>query len=218
MTTAMYLRVSSHIQADANGTDSQRHAIAAWLTSQGIGPETVASYEDIAISGKNMVRPEWKRLQADIRAGTVKTVIAYSISRVGRNTAEVATWVSAMHERGVRVVFVKEGMDMARKVARIILLPILSAVAEMERENIRDSTKAGIAAARAKDPRWGVSRNPYGSPKGPKFAPEVREQAKARIMAGEAIRTVARELGANQRSVRRWCGLGDVGSMVQEKA
>ena len=205
---AWYARVSTLAQAEANGIDSQRQAVHGWLTSQGIGPETAAVYADEGVSGSKMNRPAWNQLRADIEAGKIGTVVVYSISRIARNCAGALDWTQRMREKGVRVVFVKEGIDLSRKIDAVLLLPIMAALAEMERENIRDTTREGIRAFRLKDPRWGSARKPVGSPGGPRFTDADKEAAVARVAAGEALRAVARSLGTHHNVVTAWVKAG----------
>jgi site-specific DNA recombinase len=201
---AWYARVSTMAQAEANGIDSQRHAVHGWLASQGIAPETVTEYFDEGVSGSKMSRPAWNQLRADIEAGKVGTVVVYSISRIARNCAGALSWCQTMRDRKVRVVFVKEAIDLGRKIDAILLLPIMAALSEMERENIRDSTREGIRARRLKDPKWGIARKPVGSPGGPRFTDADKEAAVARVAAGEALRAVARSLGTHHNVVIDW--------------
>jgi DNA invertase Pin-like site-specific DNA recombinase len=76
---AAYIRVSSQDQKH----DSQREAIARWLEGNGIDPDRVAWYPDVE-SGRKMKRPAFDRLQADIFAGTVKTVVVFKVDRIAR--------------------------------------------------------------------------------------------------------------------------------------
>jgi DNA invertase Pin-like site-specific DNA recombinase len=79
---AVYLRISSKDQK----TDSQRQSILEWLARNGYDLDQVDWYVDVE-SGRTMKHPEFDRLQTDIFAGTVKTVVVYKIDRIARRSS-----------------------------------------------------------------------------------------------------------------------------------
>lgn len=150
-----YARVSSDLQVKANGTDAQRAVISAWLTSQGRDAEGAEWFEDLAVSGKSMERPAWSDMLGKVRKGD--TVVVYSLSRAGRNLAGLCAWVERMQEQGVRVVFLKESIDIGTPTGRL-MLHMLGAIAEYEREIIRERASDGVRTRIAKGERWGGAR------------------------------------------------------------
>ena len=93
---AVYIRVSSQDQKH----DSQREAIARWLEGNGIDPDRAAWYPDVE-SGRTMKRPAFDRLQADIFAGTVKTVVVSKVDRIARRLREGLDVLCDWCDRGV---------------------------------------------------------------------------------------------------------------------
>jgi DNA invertase Pin-like site-specific DNA recombinase len=80
---AVYLRISSKDQK----TDSQRQSILEWLVRNGYDLDQVGWYPDVE-SSRTMKRPQFDQLQADIFAGTVKTVVVFKVDRIARRLRE----------------------------------------------------------------------------------------------------------------------------------
>lgn len=75
----VYIRISSYSQK----ADSQRAEIEKWLTSHGHDLANVLWFEDTE-TGKTLDRPAFKKLQATIFDGTVKTVVVWKLDRLAR--------------------------------------------------------------------------------------------------------------------------------------
>lgn len=91
-------------------------------------------------------RPAMAALLQYVREGD--TVVVVAIDRLGRDTIDVLTTVEALRQKGVSVVSMREGFDLATPAGRL-MLTMLAAVAELERENIKARQMAGIERARA---------------------------------------------------------------------
>ena len=98
------------------------------------------------MSGKNIDRPELKRMMAFVREGD--TVIVESISRFARNTRDLLELVAQLTEKGVEFVSKKEAIDTTTPSGKF-MLAIFGAVAELEREYILQRQREGIAIAKA---------------------------------------------------------------------
>lgn len=153
MKPAIYCRCSTVLQ----DLDSQRAAVHAYVKYNGLDPLAMPEYADEGYSGANTDRPAWQRLQADLEAGVVDTVYVHDLTRAGRSTADLASWVERMLELKIRVVFIKEQIDFSQPVGRLIL-HILGAVAEFERTRIKENCKRGISFHIAQGKGWGGSR------------------------------------------------------------
>jgi len=139
---AVYTRVSTDGQKD----DSQAHALRQYVANHGI--TGVKWYRD-KISGKDLNRPAMKRLQADIFAGKVSTVLVWKLDRLARNMRDGINLLSDWLDKGVRVVAITQQLDLAGAVGQIVAAVLLG-VAQMERENINERIRSGIAARKAK--------------------------------------------------------------------
>lgn len=138
-----YTRVSTDDQTCENQrlTISARYAVAKWFTDDGVSGAVVAAQ-----------RPALADLLAYVREGD--TVVVAAIDRLGRNTIDVLATVEALKAKGVSVVSMREGFDLATPAGKL-MLTMLAAVAELERENLKARQLAGLERARAEGKHLG---------------------------------------------------------------
>ena len=170
---ATYTRTSTNLQAQNNSDAAQVEAIRRWCAANGHDYDGAAHFADAGKSGKNMKRLEFQRMLEAVRAGTIDAVVVWNLSRAGRSLLDLLTWLNEMQERGVRVVFIYENIDTGTPMGRL-LLGVVGALAEFQREQYRENTRQGIAAFRGKDKRWGGARR-VSSRKGFKRFTDARE-------------------------------------------
>jgi DNA invertase Pin-like site-specific DNA recombinase len=149
MSVGVYLRVSTLDQE--NGIASQEKAIADYLASHGI---TDAKFYRDRLSGKDLNRPAFERMQRDIFCGRVRTVIVWKLDRLSRSLRDGVNVLADWLEKNVRVVAVSQQLDFNGATGQLIA-SVLFAVAQMERETLRENTKRGIAAAKARGVKLG---------------------------------------------------------------
>lgn len=135
--TIAYVRVSTEDQSTdtQRATIEERHKVDRW-------------YVDEATSGaiKAKDRKGLGDLLSYVREGDI--VIVYAIDRLGRNTIDVLETVEALNAKGVAVLSLREGFDMSTPMGKA-MLTMLSAMAELERSNIKERQMAGIKRAKA---------------------------------------------------------------------
>ena len=125
--------------------------------------EIVGEYSDEGHSGKNIKgRQEFMRMLNDIEDGKdgVDFVLVFKLSRLGRNAADVLSSLQLMQDYGVNLICVEDGIDSSKEADKL-LISIIAAVAEMERENIRVQTMAG-REQKAREGKWNGGFAPYG--------------------------------------------------------
>ena len=125
--------------------------------------EIVGEYSDEGYSGKNIKgRQEFMRMLNDIEDGKdgVDFVLVFKLSRFGRNAADVLSSLQLMQDYGVNLICVEDGIDSSKEADKL-LISIIAAVAEMERENIRVQTMAG-REQKAREGKWNGGFAPYG--------------------------------------------------------
>lgn len=98
------------------------------------------------MSGKNKERPQLNEMLNFIRKGD--ELIVESISRLGRNTKDVLSIVEVLENKKVKLISQKEQLDTSTTIGRF-MLTMLSALAELEREQILERVREGIAIAKA---------------------------------------------------------------------
>lgn len=86
----------------------------------------------------------FKSMMEDIKTGKddVSFVLVFKLSRFGRNAADVLNSLQTMQDYGVNLICVEDGIDSSKEAGRL-MISVLSAVAEIERENIRVQTMEG---------------------------------------------------------------------------
>ena len=139
----IYIRVSTSMQVEGYSLEAQRERLNKFADYQGM--EVVREYCDAGRSGKNITgRPEFTQMLRDIaddRDG-VSYILVFKLSRFGRNTADVLNSLEIIQEYNVNLYCIEEGIDSGNGTGKLILT-ILAAVAEMERENIAVQTMEG---------------------------------------------------------------------------
>ena len=157
----IYTRVSTAIQVDGYSLDAQKDKLRKYAEFQNM--EIVGEYSDEGHSGKNIKgRQEFMRMLNDIEDGKdgVDFVLVFKLSRFGRNAADVLSSLQLMQDYGVNLICVEHGIDSSKEAGKL-LISIIAAVAEMERENIRVQTMAG-REQKAREGKWNGGFAPYG--------------------------------------------------------
>ena len=132
----MYTRVSTSMQVDGYSLDAQKEKIRKYADA--FEYAIVGEYEDAGKSGKSIAgRAEFKRMLEDIEADKdgVSYVLVFKLSRFGRNAADVLNSLQLMQDFGVNLICVEDGIDSSKDSGKL-MISVLSAVAEIERENI----------------------------------------------------------------------------------
>jgi DNA invertase Pin-like site-specific DNA recombinase len=103
-------------------------------------------------SGKNMDRPELKKMLAFARAGDI--LFIESISRLARSVKDLLNIVEILKSKHVALVSLKENFDTATPQGKF-MITIFGALAELERETTLQRQAEGIAAAKIAGKRFG---------------------------------------------------------------
>lgn len=97
-----------------------------------------------------------------IEAGTddIDYVLVFKLSRFGRNAADVLSSLQKMQDFGVNLICVEDGIDSSKDAGKL-MISVLSAVAEIERDNILVQTMEG-RKQKAREGKWNGGFAPYG--------------------------------------------------------
>ena len=90
----------------------------------------------------------------------MKFVLVFKLSRFGRNAADVLNSLQFMQDYGVNLICIEDGIDSSKESGKL-MISVLSAVAEIERENILVQTMEG-RRQKAREGRWNGGFAPYG--------------------------------------------------------
>ena len=157
----IYTRVSTSMQVDGYSLDAQKDNLRKYAEFQNM--LVAGEYCDEGKSGKNIEgRPEFLRMLRDIESGKdgVSFVLVFKLSRFGRNAADVLTSLQRMQDFGVNLICVEDGIDSSKDSGKL-MISVLSAVAEIERENILVQTMEG-RRQKAREGKWNGGFAPYG--------------------------------------------------------
>ena len=156
-----YTRVSTAMQIGGYSLDAQKSRMKAFADYNGY--EIVGEYEDAGKSGKSIEgRLQFSQMMDDIKSGKdgVSYVLVFKLSRFGRNAADVLSTLQIMQDFGVNLICVEDGIDSSKDAGKL-MISVLSAVAEIERENIRVQTMEG-RIQKAREGKWNGGFAPYG--------------------------------------------------------
>ena len=157
----IYTRVSTAMQIDGYSLEAQKNRMKAYADFNDY--EIVGEYEDAGKSGKSIEgRTEFIHMMEDIKCGkdNISYVLVFKLSRFGRNAADVLSTLQVMQDFGVNLICVEDGIDSSKDAGKL-MISVLSAVAEIERENIRVQTMEG-RIQKAREGKWNGGFAPYG--------------------------------------------------------
>lgn len=157
----IYTRVSTSMQVDGYSLDAQKEKLKRYAEFQDM--VIAGEYSDEGKSGKNIDgRPDFLRMLNDVETGKdgVSFVLVFKLSRFGRNAADVLNSLQRMQDFGVNLICVEDGIDSSKDSGKL-MISVLSAVAEIERENILVQTMEG-RKQKAREGRWNGGFAPYG--------------------------------------------------------
>lgn len=177
-----YVRVSTDDQTTENQRQSieARYSVSKWFKEEGVSGAVPAAQ-----------RPAMAQLLGYVREGD--TVVVSAIDRLGRNTIDVLTTVETLQAKGVSLVSMREGFDLATPAGRL-MLTMLAAVAEMEREYIKIRQMAGIERARSE-----------GKSLGREKVIDDATVARWRQENSASIKATSEHFGISTASVKRAC-------------
>lgn len=177
-----YARVSTHEQNLALQIDAlERH-----------GCEII--YQE-SISGRKTDRPEFVAMMKSLRKGD--TVIVWDISRLGRSVVDLTKIINTLKDREAVFVSIQNNVDTSTSMG-LVQYNVFAALAEYEREMIRDRTLAGLAAARERG-KFG------GRPAGASASNKKKAKAMLTLIkSGTSVTEAANTVGLSRASAYRY--------------
>ncbi|MGN0804022.1 MAG: recombinase family protein, partial [Candidatus Coproplasma sp.] len=156
----LYSRVSTEMQVDGYSLEAQKTCLKKFAEREEM--IVADTYEDAGKSGKSIEgRPAFKKMLSDIENGAVVDyVLVYKLSRFGRNAADILNSLELLQTYDVNLICIEEGIDSSQTSGKL-LISVLSAVAEIERENILEQTMNG-RREKARQGKWNGGPAPYG--------------------------------------------------------
>lgn len=180
---ALYARVSTNKQEHALQLDALRQVAEqrSWKTKEFI---------DLA-SGSGAKLPKREKLMADARAGKIDIVVTWRFDRFARSTKDLLDALDSFRLWGVEFLSLQEGIDTSTPMGRMVFT-IIGALAEFEKNLIRERVVAGLQATKKRGKVLGR----------PKVAVDVQRALRLRA-EGRGWRTVAKILNVKPTTLRR---------------
>ena len=185
MKVALYARVSTLNQ----DTEVQLMALRTHVEQRGW--EIVEEFIDRGVSGAKEKRPALNRLLKAAWAGKIQAVLVWRFDRFARSVKHLMTALEQFRSLHVHFISLQEQFDTSSPIGQA-LFTIIGAMAQLERDIIRERVKAGLERARAMGVRLG--RPPA------KGNPEEIVRLK---QEGHSIADIARTVGCSRSTVRR---------------
>jgi DNA invertase Pin-like site-specific DNA recombinase len=182
---ALYARVSTADQDPEN----QLGPLRAYAAARGW---RALEFTDHGISGAKDRRPALDAMLAAVRARRVDVVAVTKLDRLARSTRHLVTLSGDLEALGVDLVALDQAIDTTTPAGRL-LFHVLAAIAEFERDLIRDRVLAGMRRARAQGRHLGRPRRHHVDV----------AQAHQLLASGLSLRGTARALGVPDIAVRR---------------
>lgn len=107
------------------------------------------------ITGTAARRPELDKLKEQLREGD--TLVVWRLDRLGRSLKDLIEWVAYLEQIGVAFRSLQEAVDTTTSTGKLVF-HMFAALAEFERNLIRERTQAGLAAARARGRKGGRAK------------------------------------------------------------
>jgi putative DNA-invertase from lambdoid prophage Rac len=179
----VYARVSTLDQEPEN----QLQELRRYLQARGW---PAVEYVDRGVSGAKDRRPALDQLIADARRRRLDVLVCWRLDRLGRNLKHLITLLEELQALGVAFVSLAEGID-ATTPAGKLQMHILGAIAEFERERIRERVLAGLERAKRDGKRLG--------------RPRVRVPVdRLQRVRGLPSAIAAERLGVSRSTIKRW--------------
>ena len=184
MRAAIYARVSTKDQS----CDMQMRDLRAYCAAR--GHALIREYIDIGQSGAKDSRPELNELMAAARKRKFDSILVWRFDRFARSTKHLLLALEEFRSLGVQFISYQENIDTSSPLGQA-LFTIVSAVAQLERDLIRERVSAGIRNARACGKQLGRPRRIVNSDEIFRLKTE-----------GLSLRQIADKLGVGYGTVR----------------
>jgi DNA invertase Pin-like site-specific DNA recombinase len=196
---ALYFRVSTSEQTP----DAQIHELRDYASIRGW--VVVGEYVDVA-SGAVRSRPELDRMMTEVKRGGIDVVVCWAFDRLARSVRHLCEIAEELEARNVDLVSFQQALDTSTPSGRFTF-HILAAVAEFERDMIRERVRAGMAAAKARGRRLGRRKIPM----------KQQNQIRHLRAGGMSFRKIASAVGVSVGTVVSYAVEASPGRAVEQK-
>lgn len=191
MTTFAYIRVS----LDSLTTDNQRE----YILDSGFVVDEFVSEDGVSGSVKAMERPAFVRMMSKAKSGD--TCICTMIDRLGRSASDILNTVEEFKRVGIKLrVLQFDGIDVTSSMGKLVLT-VMAACAELERNLLIERTKIGMARTRDEGTKLGAPL---------KMTPEILESVITDKLEGMTLDQLSTKYLVHrntlQKNIAKWTG------------
>src|ERR1700752_1685880 len=184
MRIGIYARVSTKDQS----CDLQLRDLRTYCAARGFS--VVREHVDVGESGAKDSRPQLNELMAAARKRLLDAVVVWRFDRFARSTKHLLLALEEFRSLGIQFISYQENIDTSSPLGQA-LFTIVSAVAQLERDLIRERVSAGIRNAQACGKRLGRPRRVVN-----------HDEVRRLRSEGASLRQIARKLGVGYGTVR----------------
>ena len=183
----VYARVSTSDQDPSLQLDE----LAQYASARRL--EVVGRYVDQGVSGARAQRPELDALMAAAKRRQFDAVLVWKLDRLARSVRHLTTLAGELEALGIDLIVPGQAIDTSTPTGRL-LFNVLGAIAEFERDLIRERVVAGMKAAQRRGKAVGRPKRLQG---------DQRERIARLRRAGRSLREIASLLGVSKSTVAR---------------
>jgi putative DNA-invertase from lambdoid prophage Rac len=152
---------------------------------------TAVEFVDRGVSGSTDRRPAWDLLLRAAKRRKFDVLVCWRLDRLGRNLRHLILFLDELQALGVAFVSLAEGIDATTPAGRL-QLHVLGAIAEFERDRIRERVIAGLQSARAQGKRLG----------------RPRTRPATVVVPGGTVRAAGKACGVSKTTAAKWIAAG----------
>ena len=224
---AAYCRVSTDREQQEHSFETQKQMYTDMIMMKP-GWQMAGIYSDEGITGTAAKkRPGFMKMIEDCRKGKIDVIITKSVSRFSRNNLECLTYVRELKEKGIAVIFEKEGIN-TLQVSSELMLSLFGGLSQAESESISMNVKMGIRH-NLKNGKVNLCYKSFlgyrkGEDGNPEIVPEEAETVRRifnEYLLGKSLNVIAQGLIDDgiltPRGKEKWTGGGVLSILKNEK-
>jgi DNA invertase Pin-like site-specific DNA recombinase len=193
MNAAIYARCST--SGKGQDPEMQLTELREFVSKRGW--RVVGEFVDVGVSGSKDHRPQLDTMMRLAKARKVDVIICWKLDRFGRSLRHLVDALAELQAVGCAFVSLRDNLDLTTPAGRM-MFHVIGAMAEFERELIRERVKAGLAHARSKG-RIG------GRPKVKRERDKDAKTIRGMRAGGDSYNEIAEELGRSKADIYRVC-------------
>lgn len=185
-TVAIYARVST----DKQKVDMQLRELKAFIKRSGWKP--YQEYIDYGYSGANTRRPAFVQMMNEAKKRKFDVLLVWKLDRLSRSLKDLINTLDELGHLDIDFISYDNNLDTSTPTGKLVF-QIIGAVAEFEKDIIRERVMAGLANARSKGKRLGR----------PPVSNQLLEKAKELQQQGLSMRKIEKHLGLGEGTIRK---------------